>query len=324
MKTASNAPETLSRRVSAPPRPQARPSSGRLFARQRLLLKLLETLGGGAGKMDFQKLLFLYCQEPSSGTPYEFIPYRFGAFSFTSYADRRKLVERGLLADDDSWLLTAVGRQAALDSPSGTGLEAFAREWGALHGDALVAETYRRFPYYAIRSEIAEQILAGDGPALRKIEAARPPTSSSTLYTIGYEGYSLEKYLNTILRAGTTILCDVRRNPISRKYGFSKTTLSRACEGVGIRYEHIPELGIASDSRRELDSQESYDALFDVYERDYLPGQVEAIRKIQRWVSGGECVALTCYEHLPHQCHRHCVSDALAELSGGGFAAHHL
>jgi len=323
-KTASSTRETLSRQVSAPRRPQARPSSVRLFARQRLLLRLLETLGGRAGKMDFQKFLFLYCQEPSSGQPYEFVPYMFGAFSFTSYADRRKLVERGLLADDDSWLLTGEGRQAAVDSPSDTRLEAFARSWGSLHGDALVAETYRRFPYYATRSEIAEQILAGDRPALREIEAARPPKKSSILYTIGYEGHSLERYLNTIIRAGTTILCDVRRNPLSRKYGFSKTTLSRACEGVGIRYEHIPELGIASDHRRELDSQESYDALFDVYERDYLPGQVESIRTIQRWVTGGECVALTCYEHLPHQCHRHCVSDALAELSSGAFVAQHL
>ena len=41
------------------------------------------------GNLDFQKLLFLYCQEPDSGSPYEFVPYKFGAFSFTSYADRR-------------------------------------------------------------------------------------------------------------------------------------------------------------------------------------------------------------------------------------------
>ena len=323
-KTASSERETLSRHVSAPRRSLARPAGVRLFARQRLLLSLLEALGGRAGKMDFQKFLFLYCQEPSSGQPYEFVPYRFGAFSFTSYADRTKLVERGLLADDDSWRLTGEGRQAAIDSSSDTRLTAFARSWGSLHGDGLVAETYRRFPYYATRSEIAEQVLAGDGPALREIEAARPPKMPSTLCTIGYEGHSLERYLNTIIRAGTTILCDVRRNPISRKYGFSKTTLSRACEGVGIRYEHIPELGIASDNRRELDSQESYDALFEVYERDYLPGQVEAIRRIQHWISDGECVALTCYEHLSHQCHRHCVSDALAELSGGALKPQHL
>jgi hypothetical protein len=65
-----------------------------LFERQRLLLGLLEALGGKAARLDFQKLLFLYCQEGRATGAYEFVPYRFGAFSFTSYADRRKLVAR--------------------------------------------------------------------------------------------------------------------------------------------------------------------------------------------------------------------------------------
>ena len=68
-----------------------------LFARQRRLLQFLDALGGTVGKLDFQKLLFLYCQEVASDAPYDFVPYRFGAFSFTSYADRRKLIERGFL-----------------------------------------------------------------------------------------------------------------------------------------------------------------------------------------------------------------------------------
>ncbi len=319
-----SAPEPLCGRAPTPGRPRTQPGRVRLSGRQRLLLSLLEALGGRAGKMDFQKLLFLYCQELSSGQPYEFVPYRYGAFSFTSYADRRKLIERGLLVDDDSWHLTPDGKAAGSGFPKDPGMEAFAHRWSTLHGDALVAETYRRYPYYATRSEIAGQVLEGDRIALHEIEAARPPKRVSAVLTIGYEGHSLERYLNTLLRAGTTILCDVRRNPISRKYGFSKTTLSRACEGVGIRYEHVPELGIASSQRRELDSQESYDALFLTYARDYLPGEAVSLRRIQRWVTDGECIALTCYEHLPHQCHRHCVSDALAELSGGAFMARHL
>ena len=35
-----------------------------LFARQRQLLSLLDAFGGSTGNVDFQKLLFLYCQEP--------------------------------------------------------------------------------------------------------------------------------------------------------------------------------------------------------------------------------------------------------------------
>jgi uncharacterized protein (DUF488 family) len=142
--------------------------------------------------------------------------------------------------------------------------------------------------------------------------------------TIGYEGRSLESYLNELLRDGVTMLCDVRRNPLSRKYGFSKGTLSKACEGVGILYEHLPELGIASEQRQELHTQADYDALFAEYERENLPQQRAALDKIQGWVAAGERVALTCFEHLPRQCHRHCVAEALEQMSGAKLRAHHL
>src|SRR5262245_52970208 len=207
-----------------------------IFDRQRQLLLLLDALGGSASNLDFQKLLFLYCQERSSGGPYDFVPYRFGAFSFTSYADRRKLVERGLLLDaEQEWILTDEGRRRAggtLDME----LVAFVRRYCSVRGDSLVAETYRRFPYYASRSEIAPRVLRGDRKALAAIEAARPIGRVPAMFTIGYEGLTLEAYLNVLLRSGVTLLCDVRRNPISRKYGFSKSTLRTACNSVGIRY----------------------------------------------------------------------------------------
>jgi uncharacterized protein (DUF488 family) len=117
----------------------------------------------------------------------------------------------------------------------------------------------------------------------------------------------------------------VRRNPLSRKYGFAKSTLSKACEGVGIRYEHLPELGIASAERRELKTQADYDALFAVYERDSLPKQDAALAKIHRWIEKDDNrVALTCYEAQPCQCHRHCVAEALAEIGGKALGPLHL
>ncbi len=295
-----------------------------LFERQRQLLTLLHAFGGSAGNLDFQKLLFLYCQEPVSRSPYEFVPYKFGAFSFTSYADRRKLVERGYLANDEQqWQLTPAGREA-VGATQDLRLTAFTRRVGSVRGEALVAETYRRFPYYATRSEISERVLRGDVAALDRIEAARPTAKTAAICTIGYEGRTLERYLNDLLQAGVTLLCDVRRNPISRKYGFSKTTLAKGCEGVGVRYEHMPELGIASDQRQSLETQADYDALFMQYERQFLPRQEDALAKIADWARSGERVALTCYELLPQQCHRHCVAEALQSKFGKGFGTKHL
>ena len=171
---------------------------------------------------------------------------------------------------------------------------------------------------------MAQQLLAADGPTLAAVKAARPPAGKPGVCTIGYEGRSLEGYLNQLIQDGVTLLCDVRRNPVSRKYGFSKGTLAKGCEGVGVRYEHLPGLGITSEQRRGLGDQADYDTLFAVYERETLPRQTEALGKIRRWVQDGERVALTCFERLPQRCHRHCVAEALQREFGSAFAPAHL
>ena len=135
--------------------------------------------------------------------------------------------------------------------------------------------------------------------------------TTGALFTIGYEGRTQDEYLGLLREAGVTLLADVRRNPISRKKGFSKNTLAQGCAAVGIRYEHLPELGIASEQRQSLDTQADYDALFADYERTWLPKQGAALKKIQAWIDAGERVALTCFERAPGDCHRHCVAEAL-------------
>ncbi|MCP5516648.1 MAG: DUF488 domain-containing protein [Verrucomicrobiales bacterium] len=297
-----------------------------LFARQRRLLALVDALGGEVCGLDFQKLLFLYCQDVEESPSYEFVPYRFGGFSFTSYADKRRLIEQGMLADEERlWKLTPTGRAAAMvDRPERLRMHQFAKTHSQWRGEALVAEAYRRHPYFATRSEMATRVLAEDGPALTAVEAARPDPPRPGLVTIGYEGRALEGYLNRLLQDGVTLLCDVRRNAFSHKYGFSKNTLAESCGGVGIRYEHVPELGIPSGQRRELKTQSDYDALFARYERESLPKQTAALARIYAWIATGERVALTCFEKLPSQCHRHCVAEALERQYGKEFMAVNL
>jgi hypothetical protein len=296
-----------------------------LFDRQRVLLELLDALDEPVSATDFQKLLFLYTREGECSPSYDFVPYRFGCFSFTSYADKRRLVEQELIEDGETWKLTDQGRRIArAGEKSPLPMARFARQYKSLRGNALVADVYQRYPYFATRSEIVAKVLSRQEDRAR-VEAARPAKSIPGLVTVGYEGKTLEAYLNQLLQDGVTLLCDVRRNPLSRKYGFSKSTLSHACEGVGIRYEHLPELGIPSEKRQDLETQTDYDELFADYERTTLPKQTPALAKIAGWIRAeGQRVALTCYELLPQQCHRHCVSDALQKNFGPKLAAHHL
>jgi len=300
-----------------------------LSDRQRLLLSLLDSLGGSVAPTDFQKLLFLYTAEWEQKQSYEFVPYKFGCFSFTSYADKRKLTKQGFLCEtaesqDEKWELSEAGRhEAAKQKPLRERTGRFARAQ-IERGDALIRKVYLRHPYYATRSEILKRVLPS-AEERRKVETARPALQPSGLTTIGYEGRSLEGYLNALLRDSVTLLCDVRRNPLSRKYGFAKRTLSNACERVGIRYEHLPELGIESEARQALRTQADYDALFAKYERDSLPRQTAALKKIRGWIlNDNQRVALTCYEAQPCQCHRHCVAEALETAGIPALTPKHL
>jgi hypothetical protein len=296
-----------------------------LFDRQRLLLELLDALNEPVGSTDFQKLLFLYTREAESTPSYDFVPYRYGCFSFTSYADKRRLTAQELIEDNDVWTLTEKGhRMARSGQRSPLPMARFAGQYKNLRGNALIADVYQRYPYFATRSEIMEKVL----PALEdraRVEAARPQKKSPGLVTVGYESKTLETYLNQLLQDGVTLLCDVRRNPLSRKYGFSKSTLTHACIGVGIRYEHLPALGIPSEKRQDLETQTDYDKLFAEYERTTLPKETQTLAKIVNWIQvEGQRVALTCFELLPHQCHRHCVAEAIEKFFGPKLAANHL
>src|SRR3990172_7124915 len=114
-----------------------------LFDRQKRLLSLVNALGGEIGGLDYQKLLFLFCHEMEEEPAYEFVPYKFGGFSFTSYADKRRMNEKGLLADEDrSWKLTPAGEMVVVKESLRSQMNQFAKRYANLRGDALVAEMY--------------------------------------------------------------------------------------------------------------------------------------------------------------------------------------
>jgi uncharacterized protein (DUF488 family) len=139
-----------------------------------------------------------------------------------------------------------------------------------------------------------------------------------TLLTIGYEGRTLAQYLELLREAGCTLLCDVRRNAFSHKPGFSKKALAAACAGAGIRYEHLPALGIASADRKGVETPADVAALFARYRREMLPQRDAEVALIAGWIRGGERVALTCFEREPSQCHRHVVAEAVVAVAAAG------
>lgn len=295
-----------------------------LFKRQRYLLTLLDLLGGKSGNLDFQKLLFLDSMILDESAYYQFIPYKFGAFSYTSYADRRKLMEKGFLKDEEEGWVLLESAKMEIDWKDRESIRERLGDLLKLRGDRLVEKCYRDFPYYAIHSEIAGRILYNDPEVMGRIEKARPGEYKQGLFTIGYEGHSLESYLNLLIQNGITHLCDVRKNPISRKYGFSKNTLKNSCEGVGIEYLHFPELGIESRERKNLNTLDDYKDLFKEYEKSVIPFVGESLKEIEQVIQNGARLALTCYEKSPEYCHRNSIASALYKNKDSDMKPMHL
>ena len=70
-----------------------------IYERQKLLLAMVAKNGGRLGKLDFQKLLFLYTQVCEEEPSYEFVPFKKGCYSFTSIADKTRLANKGYLIE---------------------------------------------------------------------------------------------------------------------------------------------------------------------------------------------------------------------------------
>ena len=76
--------------------------------------------------------------------------------------------------------------------------------------------------------------------------------SAATLHTLGYSGFIPETFVAKLQSAGIEVLIDVRRNPVSRKKGFSKASLAEFLTDRGIEYVHLPALGVPESLREEL------------------------------------------------------------------------
>ena len=290
-----------------------------------MLLALLDALGGNVLATDFQKHLFIYTTLCERKKSYDFVPYKYGCYSFQAVADRQKLIEKGYLQDKDGWTLAKASLNYAdsLNKGDNKKLQIFVDRFGSKRGRELIQYVYRTYPYYAINSEIAEKYLNEE--ELTQVKNAAPAKRRTSIFaTIGYEGISVEFYMNKLIENDIRMLVDVRKNPISRKHGFSKRTLSSLLNRLGIEYVHIPELGIDSSDRKQLNIQNDYDRLFDKYENTVLVDQKISLQKLYALHAKKKRIAITCFEKDHCQCHRSRVADAIKAMSNGTVEPAHL
>ena len=292
----------------------------RMTRKHKIILAVIGKMGPNLTNTELMNYLFLYTRKKIC-PEFDFVPYKYGCFSFEAYHEINTLLKNGIISFSDQVYSLAPD----VTVPEFDDFEDRAAIWHVLHnykdlrGMELLRKNFTDHPYHAIRSTILNEVFP-DPADQAKVHAAEPPAGPDGFYSIGYQGLSLDQYLNELIRHDVRVLADVRNNPFSMKYGFSKAILSDAVEKVGIRYVGFRELGIVSRDRQDLAGQADYDRLFDEYEETVLPRETDALARLYKLYEDEKRVAVTCYEKDPKQCHRTRILKKLAadhpQLSG--------
>jgi uncharacterized protein (DUF488 family) len=136
----------------------------------------------------------------------------------------------------------------------------------------------------------------------------------ATLWTVGYESTTVERFLETLTHAGVELVIDVRAVASSRRPGFAKTRLAENLAGTGIDYLHLRGLGTPADGRAAARAgrHEEMRAIYAHHLRTVAA--VEDLHALVEVVGSGRPVCLLCFEADPAHCHRSLVADAVNAL----------
>ncbi len=129
-----------------------------MFTRQRTLLFLLKAAARPVERMELTKWCFLLRHESATGGGsafYDFVPYRFGPFSFGLYQEAAKLGQSGYLfaPDEDCWAIRPGAKVPLPPKEVETDVHRLLRRFQATSLDALLDYVYEKYPAYTVNNE---------------------------------------------------------------------------------------------------------------------------------------------------------------------------
>ncbi len=279
-----------------------------MLNRQKILLLMLKHAGRPVQRVELMKWCFLLRHESETkggSSFYDFVSYKVGPFSFALYQEIEKLESMSyvLAYGDQAWEFNPALASATAGVGSAVEREVtkVVRDFGRLSSNDLLDYVYQRHPAFTVNSE-------------RQKLAPRPKTEVA-VYTAGYEGTSIDGFLNLLVECGIERLVDVRNNPTSRRYGFHKSTLNRLVNRLGIEYRHFAELGIQSEVRQLFPADGDREIMFGTYEVTTLTKEAAAVSAVSELVRERPSV-LVCMEANPLHCHRSRLAKPVSELTG--------
>jgi uncharacterized protein (DUF488 family) len=278
-----------------------------MLVRQKILLLMLHFARRPVQRIELMKWCFLLRHE--SGTEggssfYDFVPYKYGPFSFALNQEVEKLQSMNYILShgDRAWELNPnlASDPAGIKSVIEREVETIVRKFGHRSSNELLDYVYRGHPAFTVNSE--------------RQKLAMRPKAGVAVYTAGYEGVSIDGFLNLLVKSGIEQLIDVRSNPISRRYGFHKSTLKHLSGRLDIEYFHFAELGIKSEIRQLFPADGDRENMFDEYEYTSLKNEMNAVKIVSELVSVRPSV-LVCMEDDPLNCHRSRLAESVSNLT---------
>ena len=130
------------------------------------------------------------------------------------------------------------------------------------------------------------------------------------VFTIGYEATTMTDFLAALTRAGVQRVIDVLALPLSRRPGFSKSSLAASLNEVGIDYVHLKALGTPKPGR-DAAKKGDVATLEAVYAGQLELPEAQAQAAQMLALAREKPSALLCYERDARACHRSLLIEAL-------------
>jgi uncharacterized protein (DUF488 family) len=151
------------------------------------------------------------------------------------------------------------------------------------------------------------------------ITKVRSKKTQPTIYSIGYEGKTIEEFTKSLKEYGVEQLIDIRENPFSYKKGFSKNPLKIALNESGITYQHIKELGTDRKSRKEYKNTGDLNKLCEIF-KERLNNNLDRYELLKALINYKQS-AIMCFEDDYQMCHRQVIEKRLEK---DGFRVLHI
>jgi uncharacterized protein (DUF488 family) len=134
--------------------------------------------------------------------------------------------------------------------------------------------------------------------------------SMSVVYTIGYQGTTIDNFVAKLAAVGIHTLVDVRELPLSRKKGFSKRSLQERLAAAGLSYVHMADLGTPSKGREAARSGR-VKKFRQIYLSHFRGRAAQQAFKSLIDLGRTRSVCMMCFEREPVDCHRSIIAERI-------------